>query len=74
MTALFCRFSDCEKVAQQPPEGEGAGNGEGRRARQQPAAETREAVRRKLYCAEEQSEQNEWNQGCVITQGLAWIA
>lgn len=74
MTALFCSFSDCEKVAQQPPAGEGAGNGEGRRARHKAAAETREAVRRKLYCAVEQSEQNERNQGGIIAQGLAWIA
>lgn len=74
MTALFCRFSDCEKVAQQPPAGEGAGNGEGRRARHKPAAETRKAARHKLYCAVEQGEQNEWNQGCVITQGIAGVA
>lgn len=74
MTALFCSFSDGEEVAEQPPEGEGAGNGEGRRARHKPAAETRKAARHKLYCAVEQGEQNEWNQGCVITQGIAGVA
>ena len=74
MTALFCRFSDGEEVAEQPPEGEGAGNSECGRARQQPAAETREAARRELYGAVEQSKQDERNQGGVIAQGLAGIA
>lgn len=74
LTALFCSFSDGEEVAEQPPEGEGAGNCEGGRARQQPAPETREAARRELYCAVEQGEQNERNQGGVIAQGLAGIA
>lgn len=73
MTALFCRFSDGEEVAEQPPEGEGAGNGEGRRARQKPAAETREAARRKLDCAVEQREQEKRNQGAVIAKSLAGV-
>lgn len=74
MTALFCRFSDGEEVAEQPPEGEGAGNCEGGRARQQPAAETREAARRELYGTVEQSKQNERNHGGIIAQGLAGVA
>lgn len=74
MTALFCRFSDGEEVAEQPPAGEDAGNCEGGRARQQPAAETREAARRKLDCAVEQREQEKRNQGAVIAKSLAWIA
>lgn len=56
MTALFCGFSDGEEVAEQPPEGECTGNCEGGRARQQPAAETREAARRELDGAVEQGE------------------
>lgn len=74
LTALFCSFSDGEEVAQQPPEGEGAGNAQGGRARHKSAAKTRKATRRELDGAIEQREQNEWNQCGVIAQGACGIA
>ena len=44
------------------------------RARAPATAETREAARRKLYCAVKQREQEKRNQGGIIAQGLVWIA